>query len=351
MKNIVRNSIYQGKNLFRDFSFTFWGLMYPIILAGFFYISFSGLTNVKLEPINIGVQKDNPAIFILEDIDILNLMEVSEDDINRSLANSEIDGYIRKDLSLLVDGSGLNQTIIKGILDQIIQTIALNEPIGNLDLNVDYLAGKTQKANGILVIFYSLIAMVSTYGVFPGIETVNLFQANQSNIGARINVTPIKKSTLLTSGMIVGLLINLFSNVLLIIFLKYILKLELFTNLTYNIIFIVLGNIFGISLGIFIGSSNKKSPGVKVMISIMITMFLSFLSGLMSPDTKILIDKNLPLLSKLNPIAIITNSLYRINLLENTNNLIEGMLLLLAYSFILMGVSYLFLRRRQYDSI
>lgn len=216
---------------------------------------------------------------------------------------------------------------------------------------MDYLAGQSQKANGILVIFYALIAMVSTYGVFPGIETTNLSQANLSNIGARINVTPIKKSTLLVSGLIVGLVINLFSNILLIIFLKYILKLALFTNFAYNMIFIILGNIFGISLGIFIGSSNKKSSGVKTMMSIMITMFLSFLSGLMSPDTKILIDKNLPLLSKLNPIAIITNSLYRINLLENTNNLTEGILLLLAYSLILMGISFVFLRRRQYDSI
>lgn len=351
MKGLWRSSIFIGKNIFRDIGFTFWGLMYPIILAGFFYISFIGLTNVKLEPINIGVQKNNPVIFILEDIDILHLKEVSEENISESLANQEIDGYIRKDLSLVVDRSGLNQTIIKGIIDQILQTIALNEPLENLDFNVDYLAGKTQKGNGILVIFYALIAMVSTYGVFPGIETTNLSQANLSNIGARINVTPIKKSTLLASGMIVGLLINLFSNILLIIFLKYILKLELFTNFAYNIIFIVLGNIFGISLGIFIGSSNKKSSGVKTMMSIALTMFLSFLSGLMSPDTKILIDKNLPLLSKLNPIAIITNSLYRINLLENTNNLTQGMLLLLAYSLILMGVSYIFLRRRQYDSI
>lgn len=351
MKDLIRNSIYQGKNMFRDISFTFWGLMYPIILAGFFYIAFSGITNAELETINIGIEKDNPVVAILEQIEVVNVVMLEESEVESSLESEVIDGFIKADFNIIVDKSGLNQTVIKGISDQILQTMSLGESIVNLDFSVDYLSSKTQQANGILVIFYSLIAMVSTYGVFPGIEAVVLSQANLSNLGARINITPIKKSTLLISGMIVGLLLNLASNILLFVFLQFILKLNLFTNLGYSSIFIILGNIFGISLGLFIGSSNKKSPGVKVMISIMVTMFLSFLSGLMSPDMKVLIEKNVPLLSKLNPIAIITNSLYKINLLENTKNLTQGMILLIVYSLILVSVSYLFLRRSQYDSI
>lgn len=351
MKGIYRNTIYFGKVIFRDIGFTFWGLLYPIILAGIFYIAFSGITNMQLETINIGIEKENSVISILKDIEIFNLIEISEEDITKSLQSKEIDGYIKYDLTLIVDESGLNQTVIKGVLDQIKQTIALNEPMENFDFEVDYLSGKNQMANGILIVFYSLIAMVSTYGVFPGIETTNIAQANLTNIGARINITPIKKSTLLISGIIVGLSINVFSNILLLIFLNFVLKLDLIKNIWYSSIFILLGNLFGISLGLFIGSSNKQKPGVKVMISITTTLFLSFLSGMMSPDIKILIDKNVPIIGKINPISIVTNSLYRINLLENTKNLSQGMILLTTYSIILMGVSYLFLRRSQYDSI
>lgn len=351
MKHIFRNTIYQGKNFFRDFSFIFWGLLYPIILAGFFYLAFSGISNIELEDINIGIEKNNPAKQILETIEELNIVDIPEKNLEKSLESQEIDGYIKDDLSLVVDKSGLNQTIIKSILDQIKQTIALNEPLEKLDFQVNYIEGKGQEANGILVIFYALIAMVSTYGVFAGIETVILSQANLSNLGARINITPIKKSTLLASGIIVGLTINLLSNILLFIFLQYVLKLELFSNFIYSIIFIILGNLFGISLGIFIGASNKRSPGTKTMISIMLTLMLSFLSGLMSPDIKVLIDKNLPFLSRLNPIAIVSNSLYRINLLGNTRNLTEGIFYLLLYSIILMASSYVILRRKQYDSI
>lgn len=351
MKDLIRSAIYQGKNTFRDMSFTFWGLMYPIILAGFFYVAFSGITNMELETINIGIEETNPVAGILEEIDVVNIVILDKEQVSSSLKSETIDGFIKEDLNIIVLKSGLNQTVIKGISDQIVQTMALGESARNIDFQVDYLESKTQQANGLLVIFYSLIAMVSTYGVFAGIETVVLSQANLSNLGARINTTPIKKSTLLISGMIVGLLINMGANVLLFLFLQYVLKLNLFTNFAYSILFIVLGNIFGISLGLFIGSSNKRSPGVKTMISIIVTLFLSFLSGLMNPGIKVLIEKNAPMLSRLNPIAIITNSLYKINLLENTKNLMPGMIVLLVYSIILMTISYLFLRRSQYDSI
>ncbi|NLC03793.1 MAG: ABC transporter permease [Tissierellia bacterium] len=351
MKDLIRSAIYQGKNTFRDMSFTFWGLMYPIILAGFFYVAFSGITNMELETINIGIEETNPVAGILEEIDVVNIVILDKEQVSSSLESETIDGFIKEDLNIIVLKSGLNQTVIKGISDQIVQTMALGESARNIDFQVDYLESKTQQANGLLVIFYSLIAMVSTYGVFAGIETVVLSQANLSNLGARINTTPIKKSTLLISGMIVGLLINMGANVLLFLFLQYVLKLNLFTNFAYSILFIVLGNIFGISLGLFIGSSNKRSPGVKTMISIIVTLFLSFLSGLMNPGIKVLIEKNAPMLSRLNPIAIITNSLYKINLLENTKNLMPGMIVLLVYSIILMTISYLFLRRSQYDSI
>lgn len=72
---------------------------------------------------------------------------------------------------------------------------------------------------------------------------------------------------------------------------------------------------------------------------------------MMSPNIKVSIDKNVPILGKINPISIITNSLYKINLLGNTRNLSQGMILLAVYSLVLMAVSYLFLGRSQYDSI
>jgi ABC-2 type transport system permease protein len=351
MKNLIRNCIYQGKNLIRDFSFSFWILLYPLILVSFFNIAFSGMIDMKLENINVGIVDGNPIEQILEDIEFINIYKIDEEEKTEKLDNEEIHGFIDEDLNLLVKKSGINQTIIKEILDQIKQMEKLNKPIENYDFEVDYIVDKNQKSNSITVIFYSLIAMVSTYGISAGIVTVSLIQANLSNIGERISITPLKKKSFLFAGIIVSLLLNLASNGLLLLFIKYILNIDLFMNLKYSIILIVIGNLFGVSLGIFIGASNKKSMNTKILIGVASTLFLSFLSGLMGPWVKVLIDEHIPILARINPISIISDNLYRMNLLESTKTIDEGILILSIYCVILISTSYMFLRGKSYDSL
>lgn len=155
----------------------------------------------------------------------------------------------------------------------------------------------------------------------------------------------------LLAGMIVSLLLNLLANGILLIFIRYVLKLNLFTEIKYSTAFIILGNLFGVTLGIFVGACNKKPSHINTLMGIAVTLFLSFLSGMMGPDTKIMIDKNAPILGRINPISIITNNLYRINLLGNTKHVREGILVLAIYCIVLISISYLFLRRKTYDSI
>ena len=351
MKNLIRNCIYQGKNLIRDFGLSFWTLLYPLILVSFFNIAFSGMMDMKLENINVGIVDGNPIEYILEDIEFINIHKIDEGEETEKLDSEEIDGFIDEDLNLLVKKSGINQTIIKEILDQVKQMEKLNRPFENYDFEVDYIVDKNQKGNPIMVTFYSLIAMVSAYGIYAGISTISLIQANLSNIGERISITPLKKRSFLFAGVIVSLLLNLAANGLLILFIKYILKIDLLINLKYSIALIIIGNLFGVSLGIFIGASNKKSMNTKVLIGIVSTTFLSFLSGLMGPWVKVLIDEYIPILARINPISIISDNLYRINLLESTKSVGEGILILSIYCVILISTSYMFLRGKSYDSL
>ncbi len=351
MKGIFRSCLYLGKNLFRDFGFSFWSLIYPLILVSFFYVAFSGLTNIKYEDINVGVEKENPIIYILDNIDMINVYEFNKEEAVEKIELGDLDGFIDMDFNISVKKSGINQTIIKSIVDQVKQMNASNIALERFDFSVNYIGEKEQKANGILVIFYSMIAMVTAYSIFAGVETVSLAQGNLTNIGARLNVTPLKKMNFILAGTIIGIILNLFANVILLLYIRYILKMNLFTEIKYSFIFIMLGNLFGISLGIFIGASNKKSIGVKTLISIATMLILSFLSGLMSPDVKIMLDRKIPILGKVNPVGIISNNLYRINLLENTKDIGSGIFILIAYSVILVFGSYMFLRGRNYDSI
>ncbi len=351
MYRLWNNCKYQGKDLFRNFDFVFWTLAYPIIMAIFFNAAFGGMLNPNLERVKIGISGENQILPILEEIDFLDLHLIEGDEYEKKLYNEEIHGYVDDNLNLIVAKSGIQQTIIKEVLEQLKQTIKLNRPIDGSEFSVNYVSLRNQKANATTIIFYSLIAMVSTYGVFAGIETVSLIQANLSNLGIRLNVTPLKKKDFLMAGTIVAFLLNLLSNVMLLLFIEYILKIELFKEYLYSLLLIILGNLFGIALGIFIGSSNKKSVNVKTATGIAVTLFLSFLSGMMSPWIKIIIDKNVPIIGRINPISIISNNLYRINILGSTKSVTEGIVILLIYTLLLLFMSYIFLRRKSYDSI
>ena len=337
--------------MLRDFSFSFWSLLYPIILVSFFNIAFSGMIDMKLENIDVGIGENSSIEHILEEIEFINIHKINEEEIIEKLDNEEIHGFIDDNLDIQVKKSGINQTIIKEIVEQIKQMQRLNRPIENYDFEMDYIVDRNQKANSIIVVFYSLIAMVSTYGTSAGIVTVSLIQANLSNIGARISITPLKKQSFLLAGIIVALLLNLAANGVLLLFIKYILKIELFNEIKYSSILIIIGNLFGVSLGVFIGASNKKTMNTKVLMGVAITLFLSFLSGMMGPWVKVLIDQYVPILAKINPISIISNNLYRINLLQSTKTVGSGILILSAYCLALISISYVFLRRKSYDSI
>lgn len=351
MGNIFRNILYQGRNFYRDKSFIFWSLLYPVIMAIFFYTAFSGIMDMDFKNIEVGIEEENPIRPVFESIDILNINIIPEKDSIDKLNTGDIEGFIDNNLNLSVKESGINQTIIKEILDQIKQMGELNVSFERFDFETNYVIDRNQKANSIIILFYSLIGMVSIYGVFPGIEIATTIQANLSNVAKRMNISPLRKGEFLFSGVIISLLLNIASNMLLLLFITYVLKIKLLIDIGPSALLIFVGNLFGITFGILVGVSNKLKLNAKIILSIAITLVLSFFSGMMNPEIKVMIDKSFPIIGKLNPISIITNNLYRINLLGNTNGLDIGIYTLLGWIAVLNLISYGFLRRKTYDSI
>ena len=210
--------------MFRNYGFLFWTFAYPIIMALFYYLAFSGMMNISVDSIPVGINSDNEILFILEEIDFLDIHLIDDNEYVEKLQREEIYGYIDQEMNLIVSKTGIKQTIIKGVLEQIKQTFKLNRPIDGSEFSVNYVDSKSQEANSIIIVFYTLIAMVSTYGVFAGIDTVSLIQANLSYVGVRLNATPLRKENFLIAGTIVVVLLNLLANGLLIIFVEYVLK-------------------------------------------------------------------------------------------------------------------------------
>lgn len=351
MRGLVRGCIYQIKNTFRDKSYLFWNLLYPIILVLLFYTAFSGVMEFELEKVSVGIESDSPLAVPFSTIDIIEAEVVDKQDVESYLLEEKIVAFVDNDLSIEVARSGINQTVVKEIVDQIKQMETLGVPFESYDMGVNYIDSRDQDERSFIIMFYALIAMVSTYSIYAGIESIHLIQANLSNIGARINVSPLRKESFILSSTLVAMGLNVVANGILLLFIEYILKIELINQLSYSLIFILLGNLFGVSLGIFIGASSRKGINFKTNIGIGMTLFLAAISGMMGPWIKIVLSERVPFLAKYNPISIVSDNLYRVNILDNTSTVYGGVILLLAYAGLFILLSFLLLRRRTYDSI
>lgn len=180
---------------------------------------------------------------------------------------------------------------------------------------------------------------------------INQCLANMSSNGKRVAVSPTSKSKLVISSALASYLIQLLGIFLLFIYTIFVLKVDYGNNLFYVIILTLTGCLAGLSLGIALATLLKSNENVKTGIIIAITMFGCFLSGMMGITMKYIIDKNIPLLNKLNPASMITDGLYSLYYYDTYERFFFNVASLLIFSFILLFLASTSLRRQKYDSI
>ena len=91
--------------------------------------------------------------------------------------------------------------------------------------------------------------------------------------------------------------------------------------------------------------------GVKIGIMIGVSMTLSFLAGLMNADIKNVVDRNAPLLNRLNPAALISDALYCLNVYDAPERYIQDLVILSVMCVLLLAGTFVIIRRERYDSI
>ena len=158
--------------------------------------------------------------------------------------------------------------------------------------------------------------MVSIYSMFGSISIPERIQANISKLAVRMSAAPIKRFRIYLAGVLFFVCFNLASNLLYIGYVMLVLKINLITDFAVTVPLLIYANLFGTAFGLCIGSIPKLTENTKVMIGVFSSLFLSFLSGMMSVSVKTALDASFPLLSKINPIALFTDTLYNINILH-----------------------------------
>lgn len=391
----IHNLKYTIKTLFRDKILIFWTFAFPLILGTFFQMAFSNIEkSEKLSTIDFAVVKNekyNNSILFKEALPVLSNKEseqyllntrwTTEEKAKRLLEDEKIAGYLvlEETPKVVVMKNGIEQTIIKQVIDEIatkentLMKIA-EEKVKNLpkedlaNMNSFYASiykevldtwNQKNNTNDVtnshlsytMIEFYTLIAMTCLYGGLLGMIAINRNLANMSSNGKRVAVSPSSKAKLIVSSALAGYITQLIGVLLLFLYTIFLLQVDYGNHLFHTILLTLVGCFAGLSLGIAIATLCKTNENTKTGIIIAVTMLGCFLSGMMGITMKYLVDKNLPLINKLNPAAMITDGFYSLYYYETFDRFNLNIVSLLVFSACMIALSIYSLRRQRYDSI
>ena len=391
----IHNFKYAFKTLFRNKMLIFWTFAFPIILGTFFNLAFSNIENSeKLKIIDIAIVNNEDfqnnemfkeAFKNLSDEKnedrLFNTQYVTEEKAKELLENNEITGYIILDEEtpkVVVNTSGINETIFKYVTEEITQTAEIVKTMAQEEIAKEMMAGnyqidyqkiyqniqdrvQNQEANiknvsnsnlsYTMIEFYTLIAMACLYGGILGMVAINQNLPNMSSNGKRVAVSPTVKGKLVLSSVLASYITQLIGLLLLFLYTIFVLKVDYGDNLPLIITLAMTGSLAGLTMGIAIGTLLKSNENVKTGILISITMLGCFLSGMMGITVKYIVDKNIPIINKINPASMITDGFYSLYYYDTLDRYFLNVGSLLIFAFIMISISYLSLRRQKYDSI
>jgi len=369
------------KCLLRNRVLVFWTLLFPIVLAIFFNMAFSNLNNKEIfHPIDIAVvdntqyQQNKDFKTVLEKISTgsdrtFNLTTTTKENADKLLDDNKISGYINvdKETKLTVKKSGLDQSIIQAFLDNYSQTTSavtsmikadpaviqngLLNDIGKTQEYTKEVSGNSAAPNSTLNFFYTLIGMACLYGGFWGLKEIADIQADLSTRAARVNIAPVHKLKAFLSSMSAALFINFAELLIFLAFLRYALNIDFGQKTGFVLLTTFVGSIAGISLGAFLSAVVKKGEGIKRAVLLAVTMFGSFLAGMMYENMKYIVAQNAPIVSYLNPVNLLTDAFYSLYYYDTYTRYALDMVILGGFVLVFCAVTYFIIRRQKYASL
>ena len=391
----IHNFKYTLKTLFGNKMLIFWTFAFPIIMATFFNLAFSNIENSeKLSIINIAIvesknSKNNEILKqsfeTLSDEEnedrLFSLKYVEETKAKELLENDEITGYLNLEEDkpkIVIKSNGINATILKYVTEEITGTSKIVEDLANKKIVEESIQGKTQidyekiykealeiatkdevtldnisnaNLSYTMIEFYTLIAMTCLYGGILAMTAINNSLANMGNVGKRTAVAPISKGKLIISSVLASYITQLIGISLLFIYTIFLLKVDYGSNLPLIVLLTLVGSLAGLSLGIVVATTLKTNENTKTGILIAVTMFGCFLSGMMGITMKYIVDKNVPIINKINPASMITDGLYSLYYYDTFSRYYINIISLLIFSIIMIGISIVQLRKQKFETL
>ena len=385
----IRDFLYTIKILMRAKVSIFWTLVFPILLATFMYMAFGNIyeqdemfRNIKVAVVteDESINGLNYMLDALSDGDdaLLSVARMSESDAEKLLADEEVEGIIyTDDVKLTVAESSVNASILETVLSEykqyehalkdiykdgigLQQYMSGTSGVDDMSNLVEKLSEQrsyyTEKAstegsqNVYNNYFYAIFAMSCLFASLSSIGMMNNLQANVSATGKRKNVSPQRKMTFVLAEFAALLLIHFVVEVISFIYMSCI-GVDFGDRVWEILLTLFVGCFIGLAIGVIVGAISKLAEGTKIGIVIGISMVMSILSDLCINGIKYEIQQHVPIINKLNPAALISDSFYALNVYSDHQVFTENIVIMTIEAVVLIAVGILMVRRNRYASV
>ncbi|NLX82233.1 MAG: ABC transporter permease [Clostridiales bacterium] len=378
-KTVFRYSLL---TTYRQKAVLFWSLAFPLVMSIFFFFAFGNIGAFAkfTEPIKVAYvapQTRNPFYNlrqILSDIPmsegsearLFELQEVKEEEARELVNTNQVTAAVL-DLDppvLLADKVSIKQVVVKQVVEQIhatkttLTSLAKQQPAAALQtmgqgLNTAEYTRKIPINEGRMgediLYYFALLAMVSLGACSAGAMVIISQQANKSQEGARVSITPANKWLRVAAAGLASYLVQLVLSLTILAFLTLVLKKIPLDIVPYLSLLISVGTLTGFLMGMAIACMVNGSMNVILSVTTSAYLFSSFLSGLMSHYVQRLVDTKVAWLSAINPGSMMVKSMYSMFYYQKANHsyLLHMLIACLLFSILVV----LTLRRRYHDSI
>ena len=362
----------------------FWTLMFPMIMGTLFTVAFGDIYDTyKFEPIKTAVVFDTDNTEIIEQTKaflegvssdgkkILDVQYMEYEEAEELLKDGEkVNGIIRvkEDGRLTLDlmSNGNFSTIQQSVVTSYNQSVSLIEKVAKehpeklakllqgLEDSVSFVSSKSlggDNKDPFVSYFYNLLAMTTMFAAMNSIRIGNNTQANMSKVGARANVSPVRRMTFQAAGLIAAYIVSVVVVELALTFMLLVLRVNFGGDVLMIYLTSALAALLGVSLGFFIGNIGSFNLDKKEGILVGITLLGCALSGLMYGDMKVIITEKAPIINKINPTAVISDSYYCLNMFGVGSRYLETVIYMAVLSAVLIAGGLALGRKVSYDSI
>lgn len=373
---------YRIKSLLRGKEVVFWSLIYPILLATLFYVTFGASIgkDTSFEIADVAVVITDKANVAGDFIDVISTVEYNEDEkmfnvheCNESeakelLAKGEVIGivYLEEELKLEFTGSGLYQSILKIFTDSYKRNVAIYTDLYTLAperveaVNAvmtetrDYLHDVSiagADADPDINYFYAVIAMTCMFGCFIGVQLGYELQANSSPLAARKCMAATHRLKMIVADMMAAFSLDFINIIIVTIFIKYVLRINICDKPIPYLIVCAFGSIVGIAVGQFSTIVARGKQNLQIAISLTFSLTSCFLGGLMISKMEHIVAVYAPIINMLNPAALISNAFYCLANYSDYRRVSISIITLGIEALVLTLFSYLCARRIRHADI